>query len=403
MTQIHGASSTPEERDAALGRRLTALTMGIDRLERRRSGGQGALDSEGLVPIYLGDNVVPAEEVESFESALEVLSDLERQARDYPEGPRRAFLTAMIDSVRAAVQLFRGEDLPFAEKLERLVRVPAAPVDPARLEELRAEVSGLLERTGYREGSLPERARRWEADRYLPREQIGPEFERLMGEAQRLTDEQVYPTGDYTMSLNPVTGVPYTARCNFKAGKMDLNLDLQFTRSALKHLVCHEVFPGHSTQLLATLERAEQGTSTPDVLLCTANGATGAIQEGIGDQGIHLIGFVQDDDDALHLALRRLRTAAATSAAWYQVAEGWPLERVRDFLETTAFPQSAWLEGRLRFAAHPFRGPFIASYWFGDEAVREVRERAGEHHRAAFVDFLYGSMNTPESLRLFNA
>jgi hypothetical protein len=137
------------------------------------------------------------------------------------------------------------------------------------------------------------------------------------------------------------------------------------------------------------------------VLLCTANTVVGAIQEGIGDQGIHLIDWVESDDDALYLALRRLRTATATSAAWYQSGEGWALDKVRDFLETNCFPQTAWLEGRLRFAAHPFRGAFIASYWFGDEAVREARERAGTSGRAAFTEFLYGSMNSVSSMKQF--
>lgn len=80
-----------------------------------------------------------------------------------------------------------------------------------------------------------------------------------MLEAQRLTDRLVFPPGDHTMRLNPAPGVPYTARCNFKAGEMDLNPDLQFTRSAIKHLMYHEVFPDHSTQLLYALERARTG------------------------------------------------------------------------------------------------------------------------------------------------
>ena len=40
-----------------LGHKLTALTVGMDRFERQQSGGEGALDSEGLVPIYLGGSL----------------------------------------------------------------------------------------------------------------------------------------------------------------------------------------------------------------------------------------------------------------------------------------------------------------------------------------------------------
>src|SRR5690606_3756782 len=121
------------------------------------------------------------------------------------------------------------------------------------------------------------------------------------------------------------------------------------------------------------------------------------VQEGIGDQGIHMIDWVDSDDDAIYMDLRRLRSAAATSAAWYLMAEHWPEARVRTFLQETAFPQQAWLDGRIRFASHPFRGAFIASYWFGDEAVRTVRERTPQNRFPAFVEELYGSLNTVQS------
>ncbi len=391
------------ERDLEFGRRLTALTIGMDRLERRISKGNGALDGEGLVPIYLGDDLVPPADLEGWDGAFSQLNDLEREAWVYPSGARRTFLLAMIDSLRAAAQLFRGDDLGFKEKLERLVGVPAEPVPPAQLESMRLELDGLLEQSGYVQGALSDKARRWEEERFVSSQEIEPMFTAMMREAQTRTDSLVFPTGDYDMRLNPVRGVPYSARCSFSKGVMDLNVDLRFTRPGLKHLVCHEVFPGHSTQLLYTLDHAKRGSSTPDALLCTANTVVGTIQEGIGDQGIHLIDWVETDDDQIHLKLRRLRTATATSAAWYQMGEGWPVEKVREFIEETCFPQEAWREGRLRFAAHPFRGPFIASYWFGDEAVREVRERAGREKRAEFVSFLYGQMHTPTSLRMFEA
>jgi hypothetical protein len=389
--------------DHDFGRRLTSLAVGMDQLERKLNHGNGALDGEGLIPIYLGDNLVTAQNFETWEEVFAQLSVLESQANAYPTNSRRVFLTAMIDSLRAAAQLFQGEELSFIEKLERLVGVPARAVPSEQLEDMRAKLEAMLEKSGYQHGNLSERVMRWESERFLEADQIEPTFEALMLEAQQRTDAKIFATKDYRMRLNLVSGVPYTARCNFNQGLMDLNSDLKFTRSALKHLVAHEVFPGHSTQLLYTLEAAQQGSSTPDVLLCTANTVVGTIQEGIGDQGIHLIDWVESDNDAIFMALRRLRSAAATSAAWYQMAEFWTLDQVREFLQDTAFGQPTWREGRLRFAAHPFRGAFIASYWFGDEAVREVRERTKPENRKAFIEYLYGQMHTPTSLRMFEA
>ena len=382
-----------------LGRQLTALTVGMDRFERQESGGEGALDSEGLVPIYLGESLVEPKPLTSWAEAETELRELAQQAQTLPEGARKVFLGSMIASLGVAAELFQGHELAYGDKLERLVGVPNEPVSEALISDLHAQLDELLAEVGYVRGTLRARVERWEHERVVPQGELVRVVDELMLEAKARTDRLIFPTGDYTMALEPVRGVPYTARCNFDEGKMDLNLDLGFSRPSLKHLVAHEVFPGHSTQLLYTLAKAESGESPPDVLLCTTNGATGAVQEGIGDQGVHLIDWVEDADDALHLALRRLRSAGQTSAAWQLMEGDWNEAQTRSYLEDVVFGQPAWIEGRIRFAQHPFRGPFIASYWFGDEAVREVRERS-EGQRDAFVAFLYGQMNTPESLRM---
>jgi hypothetical protein len=388
-------------KDREVGQELASVTMGIDRLERGLASGTGALDTEGLVPLYLGKGLVEVADITGWEEAHQRLDSLQAAAEAHEGGPRRMLLLSFVASLRAAVQLFSGEKLSFAEKLERLVGVPAAPVAAERMSELVSELDAMLASSGYLQGSLAERSKRWEAERSVDGAKVATLFEELMDEAQERTDARVFPTGDYHMALNPVTDVPYTARCRFGDGLMDLNVDLSFTRSALKHLVAHEVFPGHSTHMLFTHARVVEGVSPADALLCAANLSTGAVQEGIGDQGIFLIDWVDSLDDAIYMRLRALRSAAATNAAWYLMGERWEPARVRGYLQETAFPQPAWLEGRLRMAAHPYRGAFIASYWFGDEAVREVRERVPADRLGAFVEYLYGSLNTVQSVKQF--
>lgn len=395
-------SEALQQTDHDLARRLTALTIGMDRFERKVSKGEGALSSEGLVPIYMGEGLIEAAQLSSWQEAFEQLDALQGEAEAYQEGARRTYLVGMIDSLRAAAELFSGKELSFSDKLERLVGVPAGAVPEEQIADMTSGLLAQLTKAGYRQGTLAERATRWEAERAIDPSDLEPLFIGLMAEAKQRTNERIFPTGDYDMKLNLVRDIAYTARCRFDDKLMDLNADLAFTRSALKHLVAHEVFPGHSTQLLYTHARAVEGRSPADVLLCTANAATGAVQEGIGDQGIHMIDWVDSDDDAIYLNIRRLRTAAATSAAWYLMGENWPEARVRTYLQDTAFPQQAWLDGRIRFASHPFRGAFIASYWFGDEAVRTVRERTTQARFPAFVEELYGSLNTPQSLQMFN-
>jgi len=386
---------------AATGHRMTAVTIGIDRFERSKSVGASLLSGEGLVPIYIGDGLV---EPISYSDWGAVHADIDGLFSDIdalPEGERKVFFTGMIRSLKVAVRLFSGDNPTFEEKVSDLVGAPIDLIDPEIIETARDNLDKLLSGAGFSAGSLKERVTAWEEQRAIETGKLEAVFVELMAQARQRTNDMIFDTGDYNMTLNPISDVPYTARCSFNQGKMDLNMDLSFTRAALKHLVCHEVFPGHSTQLLSTRKAVEEGRATADALLITANAITGCVQEGIGDQGVQLIDWIEDDDDQIHLELRRLRSAAQTTAAWEFMVEGKPKEDVLNYLRDVAMGQEAWAQGRLRMAAHPFRGPFIASYWSGNEAVREVRERVKPEQRAAFIDTLYSHAHSPRSLNMF--
>jgi hypothetical protein len=300
--------------------------------------------------------------------------------------------------------MLRAEDLTFEEKLRDFAGVPAGLIPEATLDELREGLAVILARRGFTAGSLGERVRSWEAARVLHRDDLTRVFDELMAIARAKTDATIFPVGDYSMRLRPVENVRYTARCSFDEGCMDINVGVAFTRSNLKHLVCHEVFPGHSTQLLYTRTLVDEGRAPLDTLLCTANAVTGCIQEGIGDQGIELIDWIEDDDDAAHVELRRLQTAAGANAAWHLMVDRWPEERVAEYLRERAFGQEAWIRGRIGFAQQPFHGPFLAHYWYGNETVRKVRLRASSPaQRSAFTRYLYERLHSPESLEMFAA
>ncbi len=381
---------------------LTRVTMGIDAFERTKSHGDGPLDSEGLVPIYLGADLIATPAYTDWAEVEAALDALQAQLPHVAPPPRRVFATAMLRSLRTAVTLFRGGALDYAAKVTDLVGAPAGPVDTEEVEVTRERLDVLLRAGGVVHGTLAQRIAEWEEERALPAEELENTFRTLMDQGRARTAAKIFDTGDFTMALNPVRGVPYTARCGFAAGKMDLNVDLKFTRAAIKQLVAHEVFPGHATQLLLTRARVEQGSAHPETLLCTANTVLGCVQEGIADEGVELIDWIEDDDDRIHLELRRLRSAAQTSAAWYLMVDKRPAESVAQYLRDTAAGQESWVQGRLKMAAHPFRGPFIASYWAGARAVRSVMERTAPADFPRFVEYLYANAHSPQSLEMFS-
>jgi hypothetical protein len=389
------------QRYDSFSEKLTRVTLGVDALERAKSHGDGPLDSEGLVPIYLGADLIAAPRYTDWAEVEAELGALQARLPQVTPASRRVFATAMLRSLHTAVHLFRGGTLDYAAKVTDLVGAPAGPVDAEEVEVGRERLDELLRACGVVRGSLAQRIAAWEEERALPPRELESTFHTLMAQGRARTAAKIFDTGDFSMALNPVRGVPYTARCGFDAGKMDLNVDLKFTRAAIKHLVAHEVFPGHATQLLLTRARVLEGTAHPETLLCTANTVLGCVQEGIADEGVGLIDWFEDDDDRIHLELRRLRSAAQTSAAWFLMVERRPHEAVAQYLRDTAAGQESWVQGRLKMAAHPFRGAFIASYWAGARAVRRVFERTAPADFARFVDYLYGHAHSPQSLEMF--
>ncbi len=382
---------------------LTAVTMGIHALERQRNDGHSLLDEEGLVPIYTGGDLVTPRAYADWDAVRKDLDTLEDALSTIAPGERRTFLEGMIGSLRLAVRLFSGGSPTYEQKVMGLVGAARGHEDAGMIGACRDRIDRLLTRMGFCRGSLADRVRNWEEQRAITDDKLDAVLTELMAEAKRRTDEMIFDTGDFSMEIRPVRDVPYPAWCGFADRRVDLNVDLLLSRAALKHLICHNIFPGHATHALYTHSEVTAGRSTFDALLISANAVTGCVQEGIGDQGIYLIDWIEDEDDELAAELRGLRSACQTSATWAYMAEGQSAEQTVAYLRDTALGQDAWVRGRLRSAAHPFKGPFAASFWAGNEAVRRVRERVPDAGRPDFIRYLYGRAHSPQSLEMYQA
>jgi len=382
--------------DKQTGYEITAIAVGMDDLERRLQKGKGALDTEGLIPIYLGGDLIEARHYDHWDEVKDELDQIAEAVKECSVVPRRMFLDALLRSLYTAMEIFQGKETTFAYRLKNLVGIPAREADEEVIEELRSEIDHALRRLGFVRGSLGDRVDAWQNDRFLPVEKLRDVYEELQTEAIRRTSEMVFDLGDYRMDLVLKPGTYSAGRCNFKESTMEINTDLGCTRAAMKHLVTHENFPGHATQLLYTLDSYKRGTSTADVLLCTLNGVTGVIQEGIGDQATDIIDWVEDDDDVIQIALRRLRIAVATTASWRLMELGQIEQDVVKYITETGFALNPYVDGRILQAKHVYRGPFNASYFFGTQAVRQARLQTPKEKYPEFIRYLYENMHSFE-------
>src|SRR5581483_8825368 len=134
------------------GTELTRVTLGIDRLYRSQNTGDGVLDREGLVPVILTD--LKPTPFENYAQADAALADLQAQLPAVSDALRRAYLAEMLDSLRALLVTFQGRGLSYAERVERCLRVPAAPVEDAILAGYRETIARSLRALGYGGGDL---------------------------------------------------------------------------------------------------------------------------------------------------------------------------------------------------------------------------------------------------------
>jgi hypothetical protein len=195
-----------------------------------------------------------------------------------------------------------------------------------------------------------------------------------------------------------VSGVPFSAYCDYLGRQLRVNVDMRYTRSALKHLACHEGYPGHLVHLAVREQRTQSGAMPIDGSLVVTNSASSAIFEGIGENGIYFLDWIEGTEDELAMTLNRLRSSARMNAALMIHHENKPLEQVKVYLQETCFATPAWVESRVAFLTHSLRAPFIFAYWCGDMGVEQVWQRVQPSQRQTFFQHLYYHMHTTTTL-----
>jgi hypothetical protein len=185
---------------------------------------------------------------------------------------------------------------------------------------------------------------------------------------------------------------------------VELNATSSATYQSLKHLAVHECYPGHYVQFKLRETWYREGTAPADGLLSIVNSASSAPFEGIASNGLHVLDWVESDDDRVGELLRQYGSALGTVAAWNMHTEGWSEDQTRTWLaERALLGGEAGAAHRVRFFAAPQRSVLIWSYWWGDRAVAPVWQRQPPERQDAFLRYLYGRMHSVQTVGMFDA
>jgi hypothetical protein len=370
---------------------FTTALLGIDALYRRESG-----DEEGLVVVNMSAGQHQPEPFADYAAAQARFDELKARAGGLPESDRRLYYSQACDSTLAFI-LWRLGELPFIDQLSGFLHVPAEPVSETQLDNLRSQMRGLLNHLGQQFAD-------WEAKNRVPPDEVSGVLAEMLDIAWERTEQRLHIPAEKSdgMQVVPVRAAAFNARCNYLERKIELNVDPVLTRQSLKHLTTHEAYPGHYVQFKLRETWYRQGKAPADGLLSVVNTASSSTFEGIADNGLTLIEWIEDDDDRLQGLLSRYRSAIGTGAAWRLHALGWPEDQVADWLRRqTLAGGEGWVTGRMRFISAPARAVLIWSYWWGEATVTPVYLQTPANRRSEFLEYLYGRMHSNQTVGMF--
>lgn len=378
--------------ERAFSQSLVALVLGIDQVYRGLLPPDvTGLAAEGYVAINLSE--VPAMEIATYREAAAKAEELKRRLSGLDLAlDRHRYFADYLASICTFLrwQQMEGE-ISYGSLVVGLLGVPGEPPQQAPL---LAGVRDLLEQAGYR-GDLPDMLGEFEEERAVPPDRVKETLERYLADARSITSERLFPLpGDLQFSVEVVSGAPYNAYCDYVGRVVRINGDVPHTHEGLKHLACHEAYPGHSTHIWRREQLWRQGEMTEDGLLVVTDTPTSPLFEGIGEFGLTLVGWNRTIEERIAIAAMRLRSGLGAFAGRL-TAEG-AHEQARQLLER--YGGAAWADARMRFLDLPLRRPFIFAYHLGDLLVHRVHEHAED--RRAFLAGLYDRMHSPASLEL---
>ena len=377
---------------------VTTALLGLDALFRTEDTSR----ADALVVLNMSTTHQP-ELFADYDAAATRFAELERGASALPEPDRQRYYQQLCQSELAFCRWRQGK-LPFTEQISGFLHVPGAPATEAELDALRGEMHTLLNRMGY-SGDLAAQCAAWEARNRVPSDEVHGTLTELLSAAWDRTAERMEipaPKSD-GMRVQTVRDVPFSGRCDYGQRMIDLNIDPVLTMPGLKHLAVHEGYPGHYVQFKLREHGYAQGTAPADGLLSVVNTASSSPFEGIADNGLRVIDWIESDDDRLSAVLTRYRSGIGTVAAWQLHALGRAPAQVADWLRANALVGGeGWVANRMGFIAAADRSALIWSYWWGEAAVAPAWDAVPVARRPEFLRYLYGRMHSPQTVAMFS-
>ncbi len=377
-----------------ISRSITALVLGLDLFYRaEHDGASGSkLDTEGLVPVHW--SLEQPKPINSWEDALRELQRCLGDATTLSDSWARNWLTEYVLSLQTQIRWLSGESLSYEQVVAGTLRVNPQPPGKRVLEALQHKLEQAFDNAGY-SGYADYLERN-----LVPAADVEAVMTVLLAEARQRTEQQlpmlqlpVEPIG-----VTAVTGVPFTAYCDYPGQTVWINTDVPHSKAGLKHLVGHEAYPGHYAHMGHRDALVQSQDMLPDAALVVTNTASSVLFEGIAERGLDFLDWRDDPEDTIAWLHNRLQQLCSLEVAHALHTGRMTPAEAAEFLRTTCGADDAWIEGRLQFVTHRLRAPFIYAYWWGGSVVGKWWSSTSPSRRDEALRYLYSKMHSPSTL-----
>jgi hypothetical protein len=338
---------------------------------------------DGLVDAYFG----PAELAERIDAEpLRTPDKLAADARQLGDEADSPYLRAQLVGLETLARKLAGEEIPYADEVERCYGIRPQRILEERFEEAHRALDELLPS----DGTLAERYQRWREGDVVPADKIEPVLEALNARLRERTQVLLgLPEGEAT-EIELVTGEHWSAYNYYLGGlksRVAVNTDVALNASNVAHLVAHELYPGHHTEHAwkEQLLYLEHGRLEEGVIMYGTPQAV--IGEGLAELSIEM---VVDDHDAFVAEVlgewgiaydadsgRRIRQArkplerVVDNAALLLHEDGVSTEEAKTYIRRWALVSEKRAQQNVDFVMDPIGRSYVVTYANGYDLCRD--------------------------------
>ena len=391
-----------EEKDFRLAEEFCAIALGADRFYRDLQSGEGGEESftvEGLAPVDFSG--VAPREIHSWEEAIDGLTQIYRGYESLSDPARRNYMLQQVGSFRKVCRWLSGAPMDFREIAAETMFIDENPVGAGFLEGKYRAMDAALGEAGYT-GTLEQRLASWREAREI---HGGEATEKTLNDLLAQAKERALAKGftaikDFDVRAEVVYNKPYSGYCDYFTRMIYINGAITYTYDELKHLVCHEAYPGHMTHMAIRQQLLEAGRIPADAGLVLTNTASSPIFEGLADNGMAALDWEDDVNDRICRYLTEIQSICNVNASHILYCGGGK-EAAADYLRKYSFGSESRIDSRLRYMGFPFRKAYMYAYWRGWDAVARKWESLRREERPAFLQYLYENMHSVDTVAQF--